>query len=744
MSPTMGNIALRATSLIFERWQSGLSVFRVDIQKLFVPVGKMVAIVGASGSGKSTLINLLSDLETPDMGEVEVDLGNGNGLQPIHEIFDHSKVGRIFQSGHLLPDATVAANLALGLASSEQGLENVDRYQLARAITQLGLEESMLDRPVWQLSGGQQQRVAIARALISNPTLIIADEPTSSLDPDLARDLMFRLRDWVREAPDGTPRTVIWVTHDYSLVRDAADLLFVMRSGRSGETVFSSLIDSSGMPSSVPRTVEEIEELVGQSSQMEHHSAQCSANSGQGWRHLDLSLALAQMLRRPTRFGEGWGDLSAVLSLKRQPVRRTIPIGAFLTRFSEWSLFFRLLMAILVMHGLMILWAIQNHQTETVLNSPANCHTMIAGTTSELNLFPGEIEWLAERPWLKPGTSRFEKRQNTASVDELNNTLTGTVVGLGCDTPLAAWPRRDLRVSAWLPLEGQNCEMSKVDVWGNRRRIGLQSVVMHRHEPALDGMIDIRGGTVGGILREQHNPREQLSVVLSQDAVVRLLQTTPDAVRDAGTICVERSGMAGGDPVLVSISAVATGLPRDGDFYFDALFPLEALETRKPDMVETAYRKVALYFQSSELGVISDFLERTADEGGGIRYRYDPDSISRFRSAVDVNRVVVSAIVLVSLFVVFGNALMVGASLTSMIQSNRRPIAMQIAMGVDQRITWGAVAWFVAIMLLIAVLVAFFVSGFFWLAALWIGGLLKISHRLVGEPTLGGSWWRSP
>src|SRR6187551_595033 len=151
----------------------------LDDVSFSVEKGEFVAIVGASGSGKSTLLHILGGVDTPTSGEVLVDGTNVLGLdQTKLAIFRRRQIGLIYQFYNLIPILTVEENITLPMLLDEQ---KVDKNHLDHIVSTLGLERRLNHLPN-QLSGGQQQRVSIGRALISNPAIILADEPTGNLD----------------------------------------------------------------------------------------------------------------------------------------------------------------------------------------------------------------------------------------------------------------------------------------------------------------------------------------------------------------------------------------------------------------------------------------------------------------------------------------------------------------------------------------------------------------------------------
>ncbi len=180
---------------------------------LRVDEGSFLFIAGASGAGKSTLLKLLFGAEKATKGQVIV---AGRNLQAINReavAYLRREVGVIFQDYKLLPRRTVIDNITYGL--EVQGVPRSDRYRLARRLLKtIRLEDREHSLPK-TLSGGEQQRVAVARALIHRPRLILADEPTGNLDPDMARTVF----DLLLEA-NAAGVTVVVATHDLSIIED--------------------------------------------------------------------------------------------------------------------------------------------------------------------------------------------------------------------------------------------------------------------------------------------------------------------------------------------------------------------------------------------------------------------------------------------------------------------------------------------------------------------------------------------
>ena len=179
---------------------------------LRVPAGQAMAIVGPSGSGKSTLLNLIGALDRPSSGTVRLD---GRDLTTLRaaELAEirRNRIGFVFQQHHLLPQCTVLENVLLpALASGSVGAELSDRA--AELLGRVALADRADDRPTL-LSGGERQRVALARALINKPSLLLADEPTGSLDRQTSESLIELLTELNR----GEGTTLIVVTHSPDL-----------------------------------------------------------------------------------------------------------------------------------------------------------------------------------------------------------------------------------------------------------------------------------------------------------------------------------------------------------------------------------------------------------------------------------------------------------------------------------------------------------------------------------------------
>ena len=193
-----------------------------------VEYGEVLTIIGASGSGKSTLLRCINGLEASTAGSLHV-LGI--------EVIDNSSVrhqlrlrcGMVFQNFNLFPLLTVEQNVSIAqrLVKGRSAAEAKERSMVA--LERVGMA-SHAKKPPNQLSGGEQQRVAIARALCTDPELLLLDEPTASIDPELTRGVMELIAEIA-----ATDVTVVIVSHDMPFARAAADRLMFLHDGRSVE-----------------------------------------------------------------------------------------------------------------------------------------------------------------------------------------------------------------------------------------------------------------------------------------------------------------------------------------------------------------------------------------------------------------------------------------------------------------------------------------------------------------------------
>ena len=192
---------------------------------LHVKPHEFVSILGPSGSGKSTLMNIIGCLDIPDSGDYildgeYVDSCTEDQLSEIRGV----KIGFIFQQFNLLPDLTAYENVEMPLLYRK--ISPAERHEkVMKTLKQVGLEERMQHKPS-QLSGGQQQRVAIARVLASEPSIILADEPTGNLDSTSGKEIMGIIQDLWKAG-----NTIVLITHDIHVANHAGRKVYV-RDGR--------------------------------------------------------------------------------------------------------------------------------------------------------------------------------------------------------------------------------------------------------------------------------------------------------------------------------------------------------------------------------------------------------------------------------------------------------------------------------------------------------------------------------
>lgn len=199
-------------------------VVALDHVSFTVEKGEFVAIVGASGSGKSTLLHLIGGVDRPTSGKVYID---GKDIFKFNDdklaIFRRRQVGLIYQFYNLIPILNVEENITLPLALDNR---EVDKERLDSLLKILGLENRKNHLPN-ELSGGQQQRTSIGRAIITNPTIILADEPTGNLDSKSSDEIVALLKKSNKELN----QTIIMITHNMEIAK-VADRIIKIEDGK--------------------------------------------------------------------------------------------------------------------------------------------------------------------------------------------------------------------------------------------------------------------------------------------------------------------------------------------------------------------------------------------------------------------------------------------------------------------------------------------------------------------------------
>jgi putative ABC transport system ATP-binding protein len=265
--------AVRLESIRKTYGEGDMAVHAIAHVDLTVPVGQYLAIMGASGSGKSTLMNIVGCLDSPTAGRYELD---GTDVRRLNEhqlsVIRNRKIGFIFQSHNLIPRTTALSNVELpliyaGISARERRKRAID------ALDKVGLADRRGHLPS-QLSGGQSQRVAVARAIVTDPVLLLADEPTGALDSKSTADVLNLF-----DALAAAGRTIMVITHEND-VGGRAQRLVVMRDGR----IISDAMNQPGdRPSDhAPTPAQPLQVVGGGSHGTDHVVQQSRAAHGEG------------------------------------------------------------------------------------------------------------------------------------------------------------------------------------------------------------------------------------------------------------------------------------------------------------------------------------------------------------------------------------------------------------------------------------------------------------------------------
>lgn len=213
---------------------------------LEIKEGEFVGIMGPSGAGKTTLLNIISTIDTPSSGSVIID---GDDITTMNEdklsSFRRNKLGFVFQDYNLLNTLTIKENIVLPLALSKTPLNEIEK-KIKDIANSFGIEDTLIKYP-YEVSGGQKQRAAIARAIISDPALILADEPTGALDSKSSAEVLQTLSDLNQKSN----ATIMMVTHDAFAASYCKRILFIkdgvlfteLVRGKSRKEFFQKILD---------------------------------------------------------------------------------------------------------------------------------------------------------------------------------------------------------------------------------------------------------------------------------------------------------------------------------------------------------------------------------------------------------------------------------------------------------------------------------------------------------------------
>lgn len=219
-------VDVRAVSRIYNQKEES-EFFALKDVTFQIHQEELLAIVGPSGAGKTTLFNLIGTLDTPDLGHIEI-MGKLTSNMTFNEkaYLRNKTIGFIFQQFKLIPNLSALDNALLPLLVSDKSVGRAKRNEVKTLFEKYGLSNSLKKYP-HQLSGGEQQRVAIIRALVNDPEIILADEPTGSLDSTMSDYVFSSLQEIHRERQ----KTVVYITHNKDLV-DKAQRIITIRDGR--------------------------------------------------------------------------------------------------------------------------------------------------------------------------------------------------------------------------------------------------------------------------------------------------------------------------------------------------------------------------------------------------------------------------------------------------------------------------------------------------------------------------------
>jgi putative ABC transport system ATP-binding protein len=222
----MNSIALEVKDLVKTFALDGTTINAVDHVSFQVRSGEFVALVGPSGSGKTTMLSILAALLSPTGGQVLIDGQDMAKLNDKHRVkLRREKIGFTFQANNLIPFLSARENVEFMLRLNGKA-DRMGRARSEDLLSRLGLSDRLHNLPA-QLSGGQQQRVAIARALIHNPSVVLADEPTASLDTERAFQVVETFANLIHE----NNRAGIMVTHDLRMCQ-YVDRVLQMQDGK--------------------------------------------------------------------------------------------------------------------------------------------------------------------------------------------------------------------------------------------------------------------------------------------------------------------------------------------------------------------------------------------------------------------------------------------------------------------------------------------------------------------------------
>ena len=658
--------------------KSGASggVFRLEVPKLIIPSAGIIAFVGRSGAGKTTLLDILGGLQRDWTGNIEATLGGVTHALAEGARLPPAEVGRVFQRHLLMRNATVEDNLVAPLEAVDRRPERAD---LANVLARVGLPLAYLSKRAWQLSGGEAQRVALARAIIADPSLVLADEPTSSLDPELGLALMAALRGWQEESAG---RSVLWVTHNYEQASAIAEKVVVLAPG-------GLLFAEEDRPRSMP-DAETLEAWV-------YGRAPPESKSSSGARPKAIGLSVAAKkstlaepailpdprdLARRLAFHEIFSRAERSARFDYLP-GATAAIGthaperggraaarALLDTFSQGGLLAKqVLITILMLLGI-VGGAAMNESFERKLGDPALCHVVISGTYgSRFEMTADRLLSLGQRPWLEGGRVSPTDSEGREPRERLRESL-GGATSAECDTSPAAWPRTTKRISLALPPEGGLC--AEIGDDADPPAVPSDLLLAHGQEPALQGLAVMGSERTLG----EHIARDRSAkIYVTRDFLTLGLGIEPEHHEQIDSLCVYVDSEAD----QLDIGGILAALPADRAHISEVLFPLERYERKYGEI--RAHDRAALYFTVEEISLLLDHLTPKPDQPIGERYRFDPEAFGKLEATIATSRALLLGVSGFILIVLVLAVLIVGTSYQTQIRSQASELILLRTMG---------------------------------------------------------------
>ena len=623
--------------------------------------------MGPNGSGKSTLLHILGGMERSFDGHVVLNHGEGS-YAIVGGSWDYPwrQVGRIFQQGHVQPHQTVS--LVIAAPTIAQG-QTVDRGELLEVCTAAGLSEAFLDRRGWQLSGGEMQRVALARAQFHDPDLILADEPTSSLDPERGRHLMTRLNRWRGEE---VHRSIVWVTHDYKLAAEFADCVVVLSDGRM-------VVHDEGKPQPIPGDETEEKARTLHDWLIEYRTPEpkvlkppgriaAGPTSRTGYA---LRAGVCELLSNARVPAKRVADLRGLTSVGGARAGFCATLAAAAAGFSKWGMVIKQLLL-----GLLILMAVVgasvlNDLYDAQTNDPRNCVVTVGGSNiGDWRLSPERITELNRRPWSDRRGPEPDARADAAAAKA--GPSDGTAEA-GCGYGKPVWPRRTehIGIAPWAPNAG-GCDEDNA-------LYPQEFLVADSREPifrtvAMVGGKDRMSDLLAGHRRDERRRYAYLTVEMLRIA----FDLDPSEAAALRLICLR----LGGKWNEVYVGGMAERLPTDRGYAFMGMISMDdyAFLQNEPPLITRA----AFYFAPDEIDALGAWLT-PENLAAGDRPRFDLDNFEKIRRLVTANAAIRAGMMFVVVLVFCVLFAVIASDVTAYISNYEKPLVVERSFGVG----WG-------------------------------------------------------